>query len=70
MAVMHSIWPARVKNPLPAYVAIGDWSAAKREPDHVISRLPSAKQAANLSRKIFQVLTFLRLRRALTTRHQ
>lgn len=73
MAVMHSIWPARVMNSLPAYAAIGDWSGAKREPDHVISRLPSAKQAANLShevsRMIFKVLTFLRLRRVLTTRH-
>lgn len=29
--------------PLPAYAAIGDWYAAKREPDHVISRRPSAK---------------------------
>lgn len=38
-------------NPLPAYAAIGDWSAAKREPDHVISRLPSAKQTANIPHK-------------------
>lgn len=48
MAVMHSIWPARV---IPAYAAIGDWSTAKREPDHVISQLPSAKQTANISHK-------------------
>lgn len=51
MAVMHSIWPARIMNSLPAYAVIGDWPAAKREPDHVRILLQSAKQTADISYK-------------------